>query len=176
MKKYTNLILLSLLVVLFYKTPDFLVDSVSTSMGKLMWIIVIVISYQMVDPVNAIILAIIMITLLHQSTVEGFEKEKMETIKTDEDELREMEEKENEKEKENKKKEALTTLNEDGEDEMDCDITNTNTTDCTETFEGFTELLKKLKIPVTNTNTTDLDRDLKTSAERSTIQSSKEQC
>tara|TARA_B100001094_G_C18193720_1_gene809095 strand:+ start:6145 stop:6675 length:531 start_codon:yes stop_codon:yes gene_type:complete len=176
MKKYTNLILLSLLVVLFYKTPDFLVDSVSTSMGKLMWIIVIVISYQMVDPVNAIILAIIMITLLHQSTVEGFEKEKMETIKTDEDELREMEEKENEKEKENKKKEALTILNKNGQDKMDCDRTNSNTTDCIETFEGFTELLKKLKIPVTNTNTTDLDRDLKTSAERSTIQSSKEQC
>jgi len=100
----------------------------------------------------------------------------METIKTDEDELREMEEKENEKEKENKKKEALTILNEDGEDKMDCDRTNENTTDCIEKFEGFTELLKKLKIPVTNTNTTDLDRDLKTSAERSTIQSSKEQC
>ncbi len=165
MKKYTNLILLSLLVVLFYKTPDFLVDSVSTSMGKLMWIIVIVISYQMVDPVNAIILAIIMITLLHQSTVEGFEKEKMETIKTDEDELREMEEKENEKEKENKKKEGYSKIT---VHDLSCSEVEV------ETFEGFTDLLKNLNIPVTNTNTTDLDRDLKTSAERCTIQSSKE--
>ena len=165
MKKYTNLILLSLLVVLFYKTPDFLVDSVSTSMGKLMWIIVIAISYQMVDPVNAIILAIIMITLLHQSTVEGFEKEKMETIKTDEDELREMEEKENEKEKENKKKEGYSKIT---VHDLSCSEVEV------ETFEGFTDLLKNLNIPVTNTNTTDLDRDLKTSAERSTIQSSKE--
>lgn len=158
MKNYTNLILLSLLVVLFYKTPDFLVDSVSTSMGKLMWIIVIVISYQMVDPVNAIILAIIMITLLHQSTVEGFEKEKMETIKTDEDELREMEEKEKEKEK----KEGYSKI-----------TVKDKSCSTYENFDGFTELLKKLKIPVTNTNTTDLDRDLKTSAERCTIQSSK---
>ena len=165
MKKYTNLILLSLLVVLFYKTPDFLVDSVSTSMGKLMWIIVIAISYQMVDPVNAIIIAIIMITLLHQSTVEGFEKEKMETIKTDEDELREMEEKENEKEKENKKKEGYSKIT---VHDLSCSEVEV------ETFEGFTDLLKNLNIPVTNTNTTDLDRDLKTSAERSTIQSSKE--
>ena len=41
-------------------------------------------------------------------------------------------------------------------------------------FTGFTELLKKLKIPVTNTNTTDLDRDIKTSAERSTLESTQE--
>ena len=43
-----------------------------------------------------------------------------------------------------------------------------------EGFTGFTELLKKLKIPVTNTNTTDLDRDIKTSAERSTLESTQE--
>ena len=43
-----------------------------------------------------------------------------------------------------------------------------------EGFSGFTELLKKLKIPVTNTNTTDLDRDIKTSAERSTLDSTQE--
>ena len=107
-----------------------------------------------------------MITLLHQSTVEGFEKEKMETIKTDEDELREMEEKENEKEKENKKKEGYSKIT---VHDLSCSEVEV------ETFEGFTDLLKNLNIPVTNTNTTDLDRDLKTSAERSTIQSSKEQ-
>jgi len=43
-----------------------------------------------------------------------------------------------------------------------------------EGFTGFTDLLKKFKIPVTTTNTTDLDRELKVSSERSTIDSSKE--
>ena len=43
-----------------------------------------------------------------------------------------------------------------------------------EGFSGFTELLKKLKIPVTNTNTTDLDREIKASAERSTLKSTME--
>lgn len=55
MKKYTNLILLSLLVVLFYKTPEFLVDSISTSMGKLSWMVVIAVVYRMVDPILSLI-------------------------------------------------------------------------------------------------------------------------
>ena len=91
MKKYTNLILLSLLVVLFYKTPEFLVDSISTSMGKLSWMVVIAVVYRMVDPISAIILAVIMITLLHQGTVEGYSNKKTDEEKTDQEKIDEME-------------------------------------------------------------------------------------
>ena len=108
MKKYTNLILLSLLVVLFYKTPEFLVDSISTSMGKLSWMVVIAVVYRMVDPISAIILAVIMITLLHQGTVEGYSNKKTDEEKTDQEKIdemeKEMEEMENKEKMKNKEK------------------------------------------------------------------------
>jgi len=199
MKKYTNLILLSLLVVLFYKTPEFLADSVSTSMGKLSWMIVIGVMYKMVDPISAIILAVIMITLLHQSTVEGYSNKKSEEEKTDQEKIAEMEKemdekekKENKEEMENKEgmeddkeltKEDMEKLKMEEEEELEkgkegFSVIHRTRKQCQrynkEGFSGFTELLKKLKIPVTNTNTTDLDRDIKTSAERSTLDSTQE--
>ena len=209
MKKYTNLILLSLLVVLFYKTPEFLADSVSTSMGKLAWMIVIGVMYKMIDPISAIILAVIMITLLHQSTVEGYSNKKSEEEKTDEEKIAEMEKEMEEKEKkekmENKEgmedekeltKEDMEKLKMEEEEELekgkegfagfnrflsnskDYSVIHRTRKQCQrynrEGFSGFTELLKKLKIPVTNTNTTDLDRDIKTTAERSTLDSTQE--
>ena len=201
MKKYTNLILLSLLVVLFYKTPEFLADSVSTSMGKLSWMIVIGVMYKMVDPISAIILAVIMITLLHQSTVEGYSNKKSEEEKTDQEKIAEMEKEMDEKEKkekmknkesmkskeemENKEltKKDMEKLKMEEEEELEkgkegFSVIHRTRKQCQrynkEGFTGFTELLKKLKIPVTNTNTTDLDRDIKTYAERSTLDSTQE--
>jgi predicted membrane protein len=195
MKKYTNLILLSLLVVLFYKTPEFLADSVSTSMGKLSWMIVIGVMYKMVDPISAIILAVIMITLLHQSTVEGYSNKKSEEEKTDQEKIAEMEKEMDEKEKKEKMKNKeemenkeltkrdMEKLKMEEEEELEkgkegFSVIHRTRKQCQrynkEGFTGFTELLKKLKIPVTNTNTTDLDRDIKTYAERSTLDSTQE--
>jgi len=208
MKKYANIVLLSVLAALFYKTPDFLIDSVSAPMGKLSWMVVIFVVYQMLDKVSAVILAIIMITLLHQTTTEGFEgkkEEDEETDKTQEEELAEMEEKELKETKTTKGKkkskkelkakkgekevveEEETTMEEEDmeEDEEETqtgkegfELVRKSKKECEsydkEGFTGFTDLLKKFKIPVTTTNTTDLDRELKVSSERSTIDSSKE--
>ena len=183
MKKYTNLILLSLLVVLFYKTPEFLADSVSTSMGKLAWMIVIGVMYKMVDPISAIILAVIMITLLHQSTIEGYSNKKSEEEKTDQEKIAEMENKEGMEDDKELTKEDMEKLKMEEEEELEkgkegFSVIHRTRKQCQrynrEGFSGFTELLKKLKIPVTNTNTTDLDRDIKTSAERSTLDSTQE--
>lgn len=194
MKKYTNLVLLSLLAALLYKTPQFLIESVSSQMGKLAWVSIIAISNYMLDSVAAIILAVIMITLLHQSTVEGFEgkEKKSKKEKTKEKEIEEMETME--KEKEDADKEMETDDETEDEEEMDSkkdeeeeddetgkegfEVLSSTEKKCTrynkEGFSGFTELLKKLKIPVTNTNTTDLDREIKASAERSTLKSTME--
>jgi|TARA_B100000925_G_scaffold103599_1_gene76301 hypothetical protein len=194
MKKYTNLVLLSLLAALLYKTPQFLIESVSSQMGKLAWVSIIAISNYMLDSVAAIILAVIMITLLHQSTVEGFEgkEKKSKKEKTKEKEIEEMETME--KEKEDADKEMETDDETEDEEEMDSkkdeeeeddetgkegfEVLSSTKKKCTrynkEGFSGFTELLKKLKIPVTNTNTTDLDREIKASAERSTLKSTME--
>jgi hypothetical protein len=192
MKKYTNLLLLSLLAALLYKTPQFLIESVSSQMGKLAWVSIIAISNYMLDSVSAIILAVIMITLLHQSTVEGFEgkENKSKKEKTKEKEIEEMET----MEKEDADKEMETDDETEDEEEMDSkkdeeeeddetgkegfEVLSSTKKKCTrynkEGFSGFTELLKKLKIPVTNTNTTDLDREIKASAERSTLKSTME--
>jgi hypothetical protein len=194
MKKYTNLVLLSLLAALLYKTPQFLIESVSSQMGKLAWVSIIAISNYMLDSVAAIILAVIMITLLHQSTVEGFEgkEKKSKKEKTKEKEIEEMETMEKEKEDADKEMETDDETedeeedNESKENEEEDDETgkegfevlSSTKKKCTkynkEGFSGFTELLKKLKIPVTNTNTTDLDREIKASAERSTLKSTME--
>ena len=193
MKKYTNLVLLSLLAALLYKTPQFLIESVSSQMGKLAWVSIIAISNYMLDSVSAIILAVIMITLLHQSTVEGFEgkEKKSKKEKTKEKEIEEMETMEKEKEDADKEMETDDETedeeedNESKEDEEDdetgkegFEVLSSTKKKCTkynkEGFSGFTELLKKLKIPVTNTNTTDLDREIKASAERSTLKSTME--
>jgi FtsZ-interacting cell division protein ZipA len=198
MKKYTNLILLSILAVLFYKTPAFLVDSVSSQVGKLSWLVIIMVAYHTFDKISAVILAVIMITLLHQSTVEGFEgkKEKKDKKEKEDDKskLNDMEEKEMEemdkeeeeeeedkKDKKNKKEDKEENEQEEDEQEEDKEgftVLSKTKKKCSrynkEGFTGFTDLLKKLKIPVTNTNTTDLDREIKASAERSTIDSSKE--
>ena len=193
MKKYTNLVLLSLLAALLYKTPKFLIESVSSQMGKLAWVSIIAISNYMLDSVSAIILAVIMITLLHQSTVEGFEgkEKKSKKEKTKEKEIEEMETMEKEKEDADKEMETDDETedeeedNESKEDEEDdetgkegFEVLSSTKKKCTkynkEGFSGFTELLKKLKIPVTNTNTTDLDREIKASAERSTLKSTME--
>ena len=194
MKKYTNLVLLSLLAALLYKTPQFLIESVSSQMGKLAWVSIIAISNYMLDSVAAIILAVIMITLLHQSAVEGFEgkEKKSKKEKTKETEIEEMETMEKEKEDADKEMETDDETedeeedNESKEDEEEDDETgkegfevlSSTKKKCTkynkEGFSGFTELLKKLKIPVTNTNTTDLDREIKASAERSTLKSTME--
>jgi len=168
MKKYTNLILLSILAVLFYKTPAFLVDSVSSQVGKLSWLVIIMVAYHTFDKISAVILAVIMITLLHQSTVEGFEgkKEKKEKEEKEKKEKKnKKEDKEEEEEEKEEGKEGFTVLS---KTKKKCSRYNK------EGFTGFTDLLKKLKIPVTNTNTTDLDREIKASAERSTIDSTKE--
>lgn len=194
MKKYTNLVLLSLLAALLYKTPKFLIESVSSQMGKLAWVSIIAISNYMLDSVAAIILAVIMITLLHQSTVEGFEgkEKKSKKEKTKEKEIEEMETMEKEKEDADKEMETDDETedeeedNESKKDEEEDDETgkegfevlSSTKKKCgkytKEGFSGFTELLKKLKIPVTNTNTTDLDREIKASAERSTLKSTME--
>ena len=193
MKKYTNLVLLSLLAALLYKTPQFLIESVSSQMGKLAWVSIIAISNYMLDSVAAIILAVIMITLLHQSTVEGFEgkEKKSKKEKTKEKEIEEMETMEKEKEDADKEMETDDETedeeedNESKKDEEDdetgkegFEVLSSTKKKCTkynkEGFSGFTELLKKLKIPVTNTNTTDLDREIKASAERSTLKSTME--
>jgi len=193
MKKYTNLVLLSLLAALLYKTPQFLIESVSSQMGKLAWVSIIAISNYMLDSVAAIILAVIMITLLHQSTVEGFEgkEKKSKKEKTKETEIEEMETMEKEKEDADKEMETDDETedeeedNESKKDEEDdetgkegFEVLSSTKKKCTkynkEGFSGFTELLKKLKIPVTNTNTTDLDREIKASAERSTLKSTME--
>ena len=220
MKKYTNIVLLAVLAALFYKTPKFLIESVSEPVGKLAWMVIIFVVYQMLDKVSAVILAIIMITLMHQNITEGFEDSDMEKSKEDILNEKEMEEKEMEengkKTKKHSKKEALKQMKDktskkgkvvEKEEEMDgemmeeeepvddvneeevvmdgkegfaskgtlikktkskCNVYNR------ENFSGFTELLKKFKIPVTTNNTTDLDRELKISSERSTINSSKE--
>jgi hypothetical protein len=186
MKKYTNLVLLSLLAALLYKTPRFLIESVSSNMGKLTWIIIIAIFNFMMDSVSAIILAVIMITLLHQSTVEGFEndKEKKEK-KTEKEQFEEMEKKEDEEaeeedEEEDEEDDEIEAENseEDNEDGKEgFEVISKTEKKCekyNEGFSGFTEMLKKLRIPVTNTNTTDLDRDIKASAERSTLKSTME--
>ncbi len=193
MKKYTNLVLLSLLAALLYKTPQFLIESVSSQMGKLAWVSIIAISNYMLDSVAAIILAVIMITLLHQSAVEGFEgkEKKSKKEKTKEKEIEEMETMEKEKEDADKEMETDDeTEDEEEDDESKKDeeddetgkegfeVLSSTKKKCTkynkEGFSGFTELLKKLKIPVTNTNTTDLDREIKASAERSTLKSTME--
>jgi hypothetical protein len=198
MKKYTNLLLLSLLAALLYKTPQFLIESVSSQMGKLAWVSIIAISNYMLDSVSAIILAVIMITLLHQSTVEGFEgkEKKSKKEKTKEKEIEEMETMEKEKEDADKEMETDDETEDEEEDdeskeeEMESkeeddetgkegfEVLSSTKKKCTkynkEGFSGFTELLKKLKIPVTNTNTTDLDREIKASAERSTLKSTME--
>lgn len=191
MKKYTNLVLLSLLAALLYKTPQFLIESVSSQMGKLAWVSIIAISNYMLDSVSAIILAVIMITLLHQSTVEGFEgkEKKSKKEKTKEKEIEEMETMEKEKEDADKEMETDDETEDEEEDneskEEDdetgkegFEVLSSTKKKCRrynkEGFSGFTELLKKLKIPVTNTNTTDLDREIKASAERSTLKSTME--
>jgi hypothetical protein len=192
MKKYTNLLLLSLLAALLYKTPQFLIESVSSQMGKLAWVSIIAISNYMLDSVSAIILAVIMITLLHQSTVEGFEgkENKSKKEKTKEKEIEEMEtmekedadkEMETDDETEDEEEDDESKENEEEDDETGkegFEVLSSTKKKCTrynkEGFSGFTELLKKLKIPVTNTNTTDLDREIKASAERSTLKSTME--
>ena len=192
MKKYTNLVLLSLLAALLYKTPQFLIESVSSQMGKLAWVSIIAISNYMLDSVAAIILAVIMITLLHQSTVEGFEgkEKKSKKEKTKEKEIEEMEtmekedadkEMETDDETENEEEDDESKENEEEDDETGkegFEVLSSTKKKCRrynkEGFSGFTELLKKLKIPVTNTNTTDLDREIKASAERSTLKSTME--
>ena len=184
MKKYTNLLLLSLLAALLYKTPQFLIESVSSQMGKLAWVSIIAISNYMLDSVSAIILAVIMITLLHQSTVEGFEgkEKKSKKEKTKEKEIEEMETMEKEKEDADKEMETDDETEDEEEDDETgkegFEVLSSTKKKCTrynkEGFSGFTELLKKLKIPVTNTNTTDLDREIKASAERSTLKSTME--
>ena len=192
MKKYTNLVLLSLLAALLYKTPQFLIESVSSQMGKLAWVSIIAISNYMLDSVSAIILAVIMITLLHQSTVEGFEgkEKKSKKEKTKEKEIEEMEtmekedadkEMETDDETEDEEEDDESKENEEEDDETGkegFEVLSSTKKKCTrynkEGFSGFTELLKKLKIPVTNTNTTDLDREIKASAERSTLKSTME--
>jgi hypothetical protein len=194
MKKYTNLVLLSLLAALLYKTPQFLIESVSSQMGKLAWVSIIAISNYMLDSVAAIILAVIMITLLHQSTVEGFEgkEKKSKKEKTKEKEIEEMETMEKEKEDADKEMETDDETEDEEEDDESkedeeeddetgkegFEVLSSTKKKCTrykkEGFSGFTELLKKLKIPVTNTNTTDLDREIKASAERSTLKSTME--
>jgi predicted membrane protein len=213
MKKYANIVLLAILTALFYKTPSFLIESVSSPMGKLAWMVIIFIVYQMLDKVSAVILAIIMITLLHQTVAEGFKDKKEDGEKTQEEELVEMEEKETETQKKTKKtnkskkadkgmenaeKDDMEMENAEKDDmemekaeEDDMEMENAEETgkegfelvkkskkECEtydkEGFTGFTELLKKFKIPITTTNTTDLDRELKVSSERSTLDSSKE--
>lgn len=228
MKKYTNIVLLAVLAALFYKTPQFLIESVSEPVGKLAWMVIIFVVYQMLDKVSAVILAIIMITLMHQNITEGFEDSDMEKSKEDilnEKEMEENESKENGKKtkkhslnaktKKHSKKETLKQMKDntskkgkvvENEEEMDGEMMEEEPVDdvneeevvmdgkegfaskgtlikktrskCNvynrENFSGFTELLKKFKIPVTTNNTTDLDRELKISSERSTINSSKE--
>ena len=229
MKKYTNIVLLAVLAALFYKTPKFLIESVSEPVGKLAWMVIIFVVYQMLDKVSAVILAIIMITLMHQNITEGFEDSDMEKSKEDILNEKEMEEKEmeengkknkkhslNAKTKKHSKKEALKQMKDkaskkgkvvENEEEIDGEIMEEEEpvddvneeeiamdgkegfaskgtlikktkSKCNvynrENFSGFTELLKKFKIPVTTNNTTDLDRELKISSERSTINSSKE--
>ena len=71
-------------------------------MGKLAWMIVIGVMYKMVDPISAIILAVIMITLLHQNTIEGYSNKKSEEEKTDQEKIAEMEKEMDEKEKKEK--------------------------------------------------------------------------
>jgi len=179
MKKYTNLVLLSLLAALLYKTPQFLIESVSSQMGKLAWVSIIAISNYMLDSVAAIILAVIMITLLHQSAVEGFEgkEKKSKKEKTKEKEIEEMET-DDETEDEEEDDESKKDEEDDETGKEGFEVLSSTKKKCTkynkEGFSGFTELLKKLKIPVTNTNTTDLDREIKASAERSTLKSTME--
>ena len=192
MKKYANIVLLAILAALFYKTPAFLIDSVNGSVGKLSWMVIIFVVYQMLDKVSAVILAIIMITLLHQN-IEGFEdkKEDDSSEKLSEMEEEELDEEIDEEEKhdkkstkkDEKKKEEKSTKKE-AEEEIEeveqegFELLSKSEKECEtydkEGFTGFTELLKKFKIPVTTTNTTDLDRELKITSERSTIDSSKE--
>tara|TARA_B110000008_G_C16738759_1_gene471752 strand:+ start:30 stop:611 length:582 start_codon:yes stop_codon:yes gene_type:complete len=192
MKKYANIVLLAILAALFYKTPSFLIESVGNPMGNLSWMVIIFVVYQMIDSVSAIILAIIMITLLHQSTTEGFEGKEEESEKSPEEEIAEMEEKEmkkgaSDKMKKTKKekksnKEVVEEEEEEEEEEVPVkegfELIKKSEKECEtydkEGFTGFTEILKKFKIPITTTNTTDLDRELKASAERSTLDSSKE--
>jgi hypothetical protein len=198
MKKYANIVLLSILAALFYNTPAFLIDSVNSSLGKLSWMVIIFVVYQMLDKVSAVILAIIMITLLHQN-IEGFEDKKddnsSEKLSEMEDEELDEEENNNKKSKKTDKKTKKTEEDkkemEEDKKEMEEDkkemeeveqegfeLLSKSKKECEtydkEGFTGFTELLKKFKVPVTTTNTTDLDRELKITSERSTINSSKE--
>ena len=194
MKKYANIVLLAILAALFYKTPTFLIDSVNDSLGKLSWMVIIFVVYQMLDKVSAVILAIIMITILHQN-IEGFEdkkddnnSEKLSEMEDEELDEQEKDDKKSEK-KDKKTKDEKSTKKEDEESENDeektekdeqegFELLSKSEKECEtydkEGFTGFTELLKKFKIPVTTTNTTDLDRELKITSERSTIDSSKE--
>jgi hypothetical protein len=192
MKKYANIVLLAILAALFYKTPAFLIDSVNGSVGKLSWMVIIFVVYQMLDKVSAVILAIIMITLLHQN-IEGFEDKKeddsseklseMEEEELDEEIDEEEKHDKKSKKKDEKKKEEKSTKKEAEEETEEVEqegfeLLSKSEKKCEtydkEGFTGFTELLKKFKIPVTTTNTTDLDRELKITSERSTIDSSKE--
>jgi hypothetical protein len=129
-----------------------------------------------------------MITLLHQSTTEGFEGKEEESEKSPEEEIAEMEEKEMKKgasdkmKKTKKEKKSNKEVVEEEEEEVPVkegfELIKKTEKECEtydkEGFTGFTEILKKFKIPITTTNTTDLDRELKASAERSTLDSSKE--
>jgi hypothetical protein len=183
MKKYANIVLLAILTALFYRTPSFLIQSVEDSVGKLSWIIFIFVTYQMLDKVSAVILAIIMITLLHQTTTEGFEGQEEDEVEEEvEEEEGEEEEdqpkKDKPKKKVSKKKEEESKEGEDEDEKEGFELLSQTDKNCEsydkEGFSGFTELLKKFKIPVTTTNTTDLDRYLKTSSERSTLESTME--
>ena len=71
MKFPIAIILLSLLVVLFYKTPTFLLNLIDNSLGKVALLVLIVVVMKKVGITEGLLLSLIFVLLLHNSR-EGF--------------------------------------------------------------------------------------------------------
>lgn len=71
MKKYVQMGLISLLIVLLYKVPEFLMDFIDNTIGKLILLCVCAIIYDKYGYQTALLAALIVIVLLYQLQ-EGF--------------------------------------------------------------------------------------------------------
>ena len=184
MKFPIAIILLSLLVVLFYKTPTFLLNLVDNSLGKIALLVLIVVVMKKVGTTEGLLLSLIFVLLLHNSregfsikfdsgnVVEGLPESNQK--KEDEDDEEEEEEDEEEEIETDKKKEGLCT---------DCAVKNSKKYRKQEGFVnrkrqrlGLHKLedVNAVEKGISFRNITDVDRELKLNAEQAKMSSTME--
>jgi hypothetical protein len=186
MKFPIAIILLSLLVALFYKTPTFLLNLVDNSLGKIALLVLIVVVMKKVGTTEGLLLSLIFVLLLHNSregfsikfdsgnVVEGLPESNQKKEDEDNEEDNEEEEDEEEEIETDKKKEGLCT---------DCAVKNSKKYRKKEGFVnrkrqrlGLHKLedVNAVEKGISFRNITDVDRKLKLSAEQAKVSSTME--